>query len=114
VVLHNRGQWRRLLQAHLTFSSLLLLTAHPPDIENRNDFLRRFFDANQNNHNLSKRYCGTSLIQSSKCRISVLRITSSWLSMGRDAMLVPDYVAIGVLIVMLVWAVADQFPRDKL
>jgi len=28
-------------------------------------------------------------------------------------MLVPDYVAIGVLIVMLVWAVADQFPRDK-
>jgi hypothetical protein len=29
-------------------------------------------------------------------------------------MLVPDYVAIGVLIVMLVWAVADQFPRDKL
>jgi len=29
-------------------------------------------------------------------------------------MVVPDYVAIGVLIVMLVWAVADQFPRDKL
>jgi hypothetical protein len=29
-------------------------------------------------------------------------------------MLIPDYIAIGVLIVMLVWAVADQFPRDKL
>ena len=33
---------------------------------------------------------------------------------GRDAMKVPDYIAIGVLVVMLVWAVADQFPRDKL
>jgi len=29
-------------------------------------------------------------------------------------MKVPDYIAIGVLVVMLVWAVADQFPRDKL
>jgi hypothetical protein len=29
-------------------------------------------------------------------------------------MLVPDYIAIGVLIVVVVWAVADQFPRSKL
>jgi hypothetical protein len=29
-------------------------------------------------------------------------------------MKVPDYIAIGVLIVVLVWAVADRFPRDKL
>jgi hypothetical protein len=27
---------------------------------------------------------------------------------------VPDYVAIGVLIVLIVWAVADCFPRGKL
>jgi hypothetical protein len=26
----------------------------------------------------------------------------------------PDYIAIGLLIVLLVWAVADQFPRGKL
>ena len=26
----------------------------------------------------------------------------------------PDYVAIGVLVALLVWAVADQFPRGKL
>ena len=38
----------------------------------------------------------------------------AWLSKGRDAMKVPDYIAIGVLIVLFVWAVADQFPRDKL
>jgi hypothetical protein len=29
-------------------------------------------------------------------------------------MKIPDYIAIGVLIVVLVWAVADQFPRGKL
>ena len=29
-------------------------------------------------------------------------------------MTVPDYVAIGVLIVLIVWAVADWFPRGKL
>jgi hypothetical protein len=29
-------------------------------------------------------------------------------------MLIPDYIAIGVLIVLLVWAVADQVPRGKL
>jgi hypothetical protein len=29
-------------------------------------------------------------------------------------MVTPDYIAIGVLIVLLVWAVADHFPRDKL
>jgi hypothetical protein len=29
-------------------------------------------------------------------------------------MKIPDYIAIGVLIVLLVWAVADQFPRGKL
>jgi len=29
-------------------------------------------------------------------------------------MKVPDYIAIGVLVVLLVWAAADQFPRDKL
>ena len=28
--------------------------------------------------------------------------------------LVPDYVAIGVLIVLIVWAVADWVPRGKL
>jgi hypothetical protein len=28
-------------------------------------------------------------------------------------MKIPDYIAIGVLIVLLVWAVADQFPRGK-
>jgi hypothetical protein len=27
---------------------------------------------------------------------------------------IPDYIALGVLIVLLVWAVADQFPRGKL
>jgi hypothetical protein len=27
---------------------------------------------------------------------------------------IPDYIAMAVLVVMLVWAVADQFPRDKL
>jgi hypothetical protein len=32
---------------------------------------------------------------------------------GTD-MLFPDYVAIGVLIVLAVWAVADWIPRDKL
>jgi len=26
----------------------------------------------------------------------------------------PDYVTIGVLVALLVWAVADQFPRGKL
>ena len=29
-------------------------------------------------------------------------------------MKIPDYIAMGVLIVVLVWAVADQFPRGKL
>ncbi len=29
-------------------------------------------------------------------------------------MIIPDYIAIGVLIVLLVWAFADQFPRGKL
>jgi hypothetical protein len=29
-------------------------------------------------------------------------------------MKIPDYIAIGVLILLLVWAVADQFPRGKL
>ena len=29
-------------------------------------------------------------------------------------MKIPDYIAIGVLIVVLVWAVADQFPRGEL
>jgi hypothetical protein len=33
---------------------------------------------------------------------------------GVDAMKIPDYIAIGVLIVVLVWAVAAQFPRGKL
>jgi hypothetical protein len=37
-----------------------------------------------------------------------------WLSKERDAMKIPDYIAIGVLILLLVWAVADQFPRGKL
>ena len=34
-------------------------------------------------------------------------------SKKRDAMKIPDYIAIGVLILVLVWAVADQFPRGK-
>ena len=38
----------------------------------------------------------------------------AWLSKGRDAMKLPDYIVIGVLILVLVWAVADQFPRGKL
>ena len=29
-------------------------------------------------------------------------------------MTVPDYVAIGVLVVLVVWAVADWIPRGKL
>jgi hypothetical protein len=29
-------------------------------------------------------------------------------------MKIPDYIAIGVLIVLLVWAVADWVPRGKL
>ncbi len=29
-------------------------------------------------------------------------------------MKIPDYIAIGVLIVLLVWAFADRFPRGKL
>jgi hypothetical protein len=29
-------------------------------------------------------------------------------------MKIPDYIAIGVLVVLFVWAVADKFPRDKL
>jgi hypothetical protein len=29
-------------------------------------------------------------------------------------MKIPDYIAIGVLIILLVWAVADQFPGGKL
>jgi hypothetical protein len=29
-------------------------------------------------------------------------------------MKIPDYIAIGVLIALLVWAVADQLPRGKL
>jgi hypothetical protein len=29
-------------------------------------------------------------------------------------MKLPDYIVIGVLILVLVWAVADQFPRGKL
>jgi hypothetical protein len=28
-------------------------------------------------------------------------------------MILPDYVAIGVLIALTVWAVADRFPRGK-
>jgi hypothetical protein len=33
---------------------------------------------------------------------------------GEVSVTVPDYVAIGVLIVLIVWAVADWFPRGKL
>jgi hypothetical protein len=29
-------------------------------------------------------------------------------------MIIADYIAIGMLIVLLVWAVADQLPRGKL
>ncbi len=43
-----------------------------------------------------------------------IRICHTWLSKRGDAMLIPDYIAIGVLIVLLVWAVADQVPRGKL
>ena len=28
-----------------------------------------------------------------------------------NAMRIPDYIALGVLIVLIVWAVADRFPR---
>jgi len=57
---------------------------------------------------------GNSVIQSSNCRIGALWICRAWLSKGRDAMKTPDYIAIGVLILVLVWAVAEQFPRGKL
>jgi hypothetical protein len=43
-----------------------------------------------------------------------IRICHAWLSKGREAVKIPDYIALGVLIVLLVWAVADQFPRGKL
>jgi hypothetical protein len=33
---------------------------------------------------------------------------------GGRVVTVPDYVAIGVLIVLIVWAVADWVPRGKL
>ena len=36
------------------------------------------------------------------------------LHMGGGAMTIPDYIAIGVLIVLAVWAVADWVPRGKL
>ena len=52
VVLHNRARWRRLSQAHLTFSSLLLLHHSPSGAGNRKDFSHRIFDADQTGHNL--------------------------------------------------------------
>jgi len=33
---------------------------------------------------------------------------------GRDAMKIPDYIAIGIMVVVLVWAVADHLPHGKL
>jgi hypothetical protein len=33
---------------------------------------------------------------------------------GEVAVTVPDYVAIGALVVLIVWAVADWIPRSKL
>jgi hypothetical protein len=65
-------------------------------------------------HNPPKPGCGTFFILSSKCRIGALWFCCAWLSKGRGAMKIPDYIAIGVLVVTLVWAVADQFPRGKL
>jgi hypothetical protein len=47
-------------------------------------------------------------------RIGTLWNCRAWLSKGRGAMTIADYVVIGVLVVIVVWAVADQFPRDKL
>jgi hypothetical protein len=35
-------------------------------------------------------------------------------NVGDDAVTIPDYVAMGVLVVMAVWAVAHWIPRDKL
>jgi hypothetical protein len=46
-------------------------------------------------------------------RANVALAHYGWLSKKRDAMKIPDYIAIGVLILVLVWAVADQFPRGK-
>jgi len=43
-----------------------------------------------------------------------IRICHAWSSKGRDAMKIPDYIAIGVLVVLLVWAVAEFLPRAKL
>jgi hypothetical protein len=37
-----------------------------------------------------------------------------WGVVGDDAMTIFDYVAIGVLVVLIVWAVADWIPRGKL
>jgi len=53
-----------------------------------------------------------SVEQTSHWRI--INLSRMIIGRGRDTMKSPDYVAIGVLVVLLVWAVADQFPRGKL
>ena len=59
--------------------------------------------------------CGTSFIQSSRRHIgAIINLSRMIIGRGRDTMKSPDYVAIGVLVALLVWAVADQFPRGKL
>ena len=48
----------------------------------------------------------------------ILKINGLWGSHiwreGEVGVTVPDYVAIGVLIILIVWAMADWFPRGKL
>ena len=53
-----------------------------------------------------------SVEQTSHWRI--INLSRMIIGRGRDTMKSPDYVTIGVLVALLVWAVADQFPRGKL
>jgi hypothetical protein len=101
----------------LIVSSLLLLRHSPSGVEIRKDFLRRIFDANQTWSQSKKRKARLwnilhSVEQTSHWRI--INLSRMIIGRGRDTMKSPDYVAIGVLVVLLVWAVADQFPRGKL
>ena len=46
-----------------------------------------------------------SVEQTSHSRI---RFCHAWLSKGCDAMKIPDYIAIGVLVALLVWGMAEH------
>ena len=53
-----------------------------------------------------------SVEQTTHWRIKIW--SCAWLSRGCDAMTIFDYIAIGALIVLLVWVVAEHFPRGRL